>query len=126
MSIKYLATVLGLTSVIALNTVAPVKAEPQVYLEIGGRESLELDSNTLDTLRDIGLTFTGAENTIPAAPGFTFGAALVPPSSVPGVRGSTFTFLYDDDPLLYAPLEGTEEFSGSFTFDVDTKKLSGL
>jgi hypothetical protein len=126
MNIKYLTTVLGLTSVIALNTVLPAQAEPQVYLEVGGRESIELNPDTLDILEDIGLTFVSANSTTPPAPGFSVGAALLPPSSVPGVRGTTFTFLYDDDPLLYVPLGGTEEFSGSFVFDVDTNKLSGL
>ncbi|WP_414755660.1 PEP-CTERM sorting domain-containing protein [Anabaena sp. CCY 9910] len=126
MSIKYLTAVLGLTSAIALNTVLPVHAEPQVYLEVGGRESLELNPDTLDILKDIGLTFLSSENTALPAPGFSIGSALLPPSSVPGVRGTTFTFLYEDDSLLYVPLGGTEEFSGSFAFSVDTSKLTGL
>jgi hypothetical protein len=126
MNIKSLKAVLGLTSAIALSTVFPVHAEPQAYLEVGGRESLELNPDTLDILEDIGLTFLGAENTALPAPGFSIGSALLPPSSVPGTRGTTFTFLYDDDPLVYVPLGGTEEFSGSFVFGVDTNKLSGL
>jgi len=126
MNTKHLATLLGLTSVIAFNSVLPVKAEPQVYLEVAGRESLNLDPTTLAILENIGLTFTGSDNTAPPAPGFSIGAALLPPSSNPNVRGTTFTFLYDDDPLLYVPLGGTEEFSGSINFSVDTNKLSGL
>ena len=58
MNTKHLATLLGLTSVIAFNTVLPVKAEPQVYLEVAGRESLELDPTTLAILENIGLRFT--------------------------------------------------------------------
>ncbi|MGK7949316.1 MAG: PEP-CTERM sorting domain-containing protein [Xenococcaceae cyanobacterium] len=119
-------TVLGLASVIALNLAPSVQAEPRVYLETGGRESIELNPDTLAILEDIGLTLTETISTTTPAPGFSIGAALVPPSSVPGVRGTTFTFLYDEDPLLYVPLGGTEEFSGSFIFDVDTDKLSGL
>ncbi|NCS05368.1 MAG: PEP-CTERM sorting domain-containing protein [Microcystis aeruginosa G13-07] len=126
MNSKHLATLLGLTSVIAFNPVLPVKAEPQVYLEVAGRESLNLEQSTLIILENIGLKLTSADSTTPPAAGFAIGSVLLPPSSDPGVRGTTFTFLYDDDPLLYVPLEGTEEFSGSFVFEVDTNKLSGL
>jgi hypothetical protein len=126
MNTKHLATLLGLTSVIAFNSVLPVKAEPQVYLEVAGRESLNLDPTTLTILENIGLTLTSVVNTTPPAPGFAIGSALLPPSSDPNVRGTTFMFLYDDDSLLYVPLGGTEEFSGSINFSVDTNKLSGL
>lgn len=121
-----MTTVLGLTSVIALNTVLPVQAQLQEYSEVGGRESLELNPDTLDILEDIGLTFLSADSTTTPAPGFSIGSALLPPSSVPGVRGTTFTFLYDEETQFYAPAGGTEEFSGSFAFNVDTNKLSGL
>ena len=50
MNTKHLATLLGLTSVIALNPVLSVHAEPQVYLEVEGKESLELNTNTLAIL----------------------------------------------------------------------------
>lgn len=128
MNIKYLTSVLGLASVIFLNTVLPAQAEAQVYSEVGGKESLELNTKTLNILEDIGLSFISADSTATPAPGFSIGSALVPPSSTPGVRGTTFTFLYDQEqePPLYVPLSGTEEFSGSFTFDVDTNKLNGL
>lgn len=126
MNAKYLTTVLGLTSVITLNTVTSALAEPQVYLEVAGRESLELDQSTLAILEDVGLTLISAESTTEPAPGFSIGSALLPPSSDPEVRGTTYTFLYDDDPLLYVPLDGTEEFLGSFVFEVDTNQLSGL
>lgn len=126
MTRKYLTAVLGLTSVITLSTITAAQAEPEVYLEVGGRESLNLDSTTLSVLESIGLTFTGANSTATPAPGFSIGAALLPPSFDPEVRGTTFTFLYEDDPLLYVPLGGTEEFSGTFSFDVDPTQLSGL
>ncbi len=52
MNIKYLKTVLGLTSIIAFNTVLsvqaePVVAEPIVYIETGGRENLRFDPSGL-------------------------------------------------------------------------------
>ena len=126
MNTKSLTRLLGLTSVITLNTFTSAMAEPQVYLEVGGRESLNLDTNTLAILEDIGLTLISAESTTEPASGFSIGSLLLPPSSDPEVRGTTFTFLYDDDPLLYVPLGGTEEFLGTFVFEVDTDQLSGL
>ncbi len=126
MNTKYLTTVLSLTSAITLNTVTSVLAEPQVYLEVGGVESLELDQGTLAILEDVGLTLISAESTAEPAPGFSIGSLLLPPSSNPDVRGTTYTFLYDEDTLLYVPLGGTEEFLGSFVFEVDTNQLSGL
>jgi hypothetical protein len=126
MNTKHLATLLGLTSVIAFNSVLPVKAEPQVYQIVGGRASLNLDAGNLSILENIGLTLTSAKSTTFPAPGFEIGSALLPPSSDPNVRGTTFTFLYDDDSYLYLPLGGTEELTGNFVFSVDTNKLSGL
>lgn len=126
MNKQYLMSLVGLASAILNYTIVPVQAEPRVYLETGGRESIELNPDTLAILEDIGLTLTDTISTATPAPGFSIGSALLPPSSVPGVRGTTFTFLYDEDPLLYVPLGGTEEFSGSFIFEVDTDKLSGL
>ncbi|OPF15004.1 PEP-CTERM sorting domain-containing protein [Microcystis aeruginosa KW] len=123
---KHLVTLLGLTSLIVFNPVLSVKAEPQVYRIVGGRASLNLDVGTLSILEDIGLTLTSAESTTPPAPGFEIGSALLPPSSDTNVRGTTFTFLYDDDPYLYLPLGGAEELTGNFVFSVDTNKLSGL
>jgi hypothetical protein len=123
---KYLTTLLGLTSVIAFNPVLPVQAEPQVYLEVEGKESLELNTNTLAILENIGLTLSDVESTATPAPGFSIGSVLLPPNSDPNVRGTTYTFLYDDDPVLYVTLGGTEEFLGTFTFEVDTTKLNGL
>jgi hypothetical protein len=126
MNFKNLTTLLGLTSVIALSPMLPTQAEPQVYQIVGGRASLNLDTDTLSILEDIGLALTSTESTTPPAPGFDIGSALLPPSSDPNVRGTTFTFLYDDDPYLYLPLGGAEELTGNFVFSVDTNKLSGL
>jgi hypothetical protein len=42
MNTKHLATLLGLTSVIAFNSVLPVKAEPVIYIETGEKKVLAL------------------------------------------------------------------------------------
>ena len=63
MNTKHLATLLGLTSVIVFNPLLSVKAEPVIYIETGGKESLSFDSDGLTVLERIGLSFASVENT---------------------------------------------------------------
>ena len=62
MNTKHLAALLGLTSVIAFNSVLPVKAEPVIYIETGGKESLSFDPDGLAILESIGLSLAFVED----------------------------------------------------------------
>lgn len=124
MNKKYFTVVLGLTSAIAFNTFFPAQAEPIVYIETSGIASLQLEESTLTTLESIGLSLEGDgfTNTAEPFPGFSIASVMLPPSNTPGIRGSTFTFFVDSNGDSN-PLSGTEEFTGSFIFNVDTNKL---
>ena len=120
---------IGLATVIVCATLAgsiaqPAWAAPVTYLETGGKESVTLDPEGLSILEEIGLTFVSGENTAPPEPGFTYGWAQLPRSRSAAVRGTDFSFSYDADTGVYIPLAGTEEFVGTFLFDVDTTKLN--
>jgi hypothetical protein len=114
----------GLATTVAVYAPLPVQAEPKVYQEVSGTESLRFDPEGLAVLESLGLSFAFAENTATPAPGFPIAADLLPPSSDPSVRGTSFTFSYDDETNVYIPLGGTEEFTGSIFFNVDTTKLN--
>ncbi|NEP53582.1 MAG: PEP-CTERM sorting domain-containing protein [Moorea sp. SIO3C2] len=121
-----LSLLLGLTATIVLWAPLPAQAEFILYQETGGKESIRFDGDGRAVLESIGLSLDlgSIENTASPAPGFSFAFGLLPPSSDPSVRGSTFSFLYDDETDVYIPLSGTEELFGSVFFDVDTTKLS--
>lgn len=122
----YLMGLMGLTAFATVTINTPAVAEPRLYLETGGQESLNLDPNGLAILEGIGLTLSSANSTTTPKPGFDIGALMLPPSSTPGVRGTTAVFLYDDDDGFYFPVSGTEEFLGTLVFDVDNNLLPGL
>ena len=111
-------------SIIASSLTLPAWAAPVIYRETGGKESINLDPEGLSILEDVGLTFVSGENTALPAPGFTYGWALLPPNSSPNVRGTDFSFSYDADTDVYIPVAGTEEFSGTLLFEVDSTKLN--
>ena len=67
---KYLTTLLGLTSVIVFNPVLSVKAEPVIYIETGGKESLSFDPDGLAILESIGLSLASVKDTNTPAPGY--------------------------------------------------------
>ncbi len=110
----------------ALSVLLPVSAnaQPRVYEEIDGVDSVRLVPEGLDVLESIGLSFVEGESTAEPFEGYTYGWDLLPPSSEPGVRGTTYRFLYDPETGFDLPLEGVEEFDGTLTFDVDTSKLA--
>ena len=116
----------GLTAIVTISTGTTVLAKPVIYAETGGQESLILDPNGLAVLETIGLTLNSANSTTTPKPGYNIGALLLPPSTDPGVRGTTFTFLYDDQDGFYLPLSGAEEFLGTLVFDVNNNLLPGL
>jgi hypothetical protein len=107
-----------------LNPLFPVQAASIDYIETSGMASLQPEQDALTLLESIGLSLSSFTNTADPFPGFDIAAAMLPPSNDPNVRGSTFTFRFDSDSGDYIPLGGTEEFSGSFIFDVDTNKLN--
>lgn len=124
MNTKHLATLLGLTSVIAFNSVLPVKAEPVIYIETGGKESLSFDSDGLTVLERIGLSFASVENTDTPALGYDYAFDILPPSSDPSLRGTDWVFSYDEETANYEAISGTTEFIGSVFFNVDQTKLN--
>ncbi|AOY80739.1 PEP-CTERM sorting domain-containing protein [Moorena producens JHB] len=121
-----LSLLLGLTATIALYAPLPAQAQPILYQNTGGKESFRFDPDGRAVLESIGLSvdLESIESTAEPAPGFSFAFSLLPPSSDPSVRGTTLTFLYDDETDFYLPLGGTEEFFGNAFFDVDTTKLA--
>ena len=124
MNTKHLATLLGLTSVIAFNSVLPVKAEPVIYIETGGKESLSFDPDGLAVLESIGLSLASVENTDTPAQGYDYAFNILPPSSDPNIRGTDWVFSYDQETGNYEVISGTTEFTGSIFFNVDQNKLS--
>lgn len=108
------------------NEVTSVQAEPRIYQIVGGKESLEVNSDAIAILKDIGLTFIDIEKTATPVPGYSYGVGLLPPSSVPGTRATKSIFMYGEDPLVFRPLVEAEEFVSNILFDVDTDKLKGL
>ena len=109
---------------IAGSVALPAWAAPVTYRETGGKDSINLDMEGLSVLEDVGLTFVSGEDTAMPEPGFTYGWALLPPNPSPDARGTDFTFSYDADTGVYFPVAGTEEFSGTLLFEVDSAKLN--
>ncbi|AKV70013.1 MULTISPECIES: hypothetical protein [Microcystis] len=124
MNSKHLATLLGLTSVIALNPVLPVKAEPVIYIETGGKDSLHFDPNVLAVLESIGLSLASVENTDTPAQGYDYAFDILPPSYDPNIRGTDWVFSYDGETDNYEAISGTTELTGSVFFNVDQTKLN--
>jgi len=121
---KYLTTLLGLTSVIVFNPVLSVKAEPVIYIETGGKESLSFDPDGLAILESIGLSLASVKDTNTPAPGYDHAFDILPPSSDPNIRGTDWVFSYDQETGNYEVISGTTEFTGSIFFNVDQNKLS--
>lgn len=124
MNAKHLTTVLGLTSVITLNTVTSALAEPVIYIETGGTESLNFDPEGLAILESIGLSFQFMTSTDTPAPGYDHAFDILPPSSDPNVRGTNWLFSYDAETGDYREISGTTEFTGSIFFTVDQTRLN--
>lgn len=116
--------ILGLTTTVLVSAPLAVHAESRVYREIGGKESIRFDPNALTVLESLGLSLGESESTIEPDPGFTYGLALLPPSSDPNVLGTDFQFRYDPETKVYIPLGEIERFSGRVAFNVDTSKLA--
>lgn len=119
-----LSIILGLASTVAVYLPLPAQAEAKIYQEVSGQENLRFDPETLSILKSLGLSLAGVESTAVPAPGYTYAFNLLPPSSNPAVRGTNFTFSYDDQTKVYIPLTPSEEFAGTITFDVDKSKLA--
>jgi len=119
----HLPIILGLTTTVLVSAPLPVKAEARVYEFVSGKESIRLDTEGLEALESLGLSLASVENTAEPAPGYPYAFDVLPASSGPNVRGSTFTFSYDDTTGEFIPLGGTVELIGSVFFDVDTTKL---
>ena len=119
-----LAILLGITSTVVIYSPLPAQAEAKVYQEVSGQENLRFDSETLSVLKSLGLSLAKVESTAIPVPGYTYAFKLLPPSSNPAVRGSSFTFSYDDETNVYIPLTPSEEFAGTIAFDVDNTKLA--
>ncbi|MBD1836181.1 PEP-CTERM sorting domain-containing protein [Cyanobacteria bacterium FACHB-472] len=120
----HLPILLGLTTTVAVYAPLPVQAEPKTYQEVSGIESIRFESEGLAILESLGLSLASVEGTAEPAPGFPYAWNLIPPSSDPNIKGTTFTFSYDDETGVYIPISGTEEFSGRIAFNVDTNKLA--
>lgn len=119
----FVSLLLGLTTTVALYAL-PVNAQAKIYEEISGKENLNLNAGTLNILESIGLSLDSVESTSVPDTGYTYAFALLPPSSDPAVRGTSFTFSYDDVTKAYIPVSGSEEFAGTIKFNVDTNKLA--
>jgi hypothetical protein len=120
----FLSIFLGLTATVAVCTPLPVMAQARIYKEISGKENLNFNAETLNILESVGLSLDSVENTATPDPGYSYAVALLPPSSNPNIRGTSFTFSYDDVTKTYIPISGSEEFSGTIKFNVDTNKLA--
>lgn len=120
----FVSFLVGLTTTVALYAPLPVKAQAKTYEEISGKENLNLNTGTLNILESIGLSLDSVESTAVPDPGYTYAFALLPPSSNPNIRGTSFTFSYEDVTKAYIPLGGSEEFAGTIRFNVDTNKLA--
>lgn len=107
MNTKHLATLLGLTSVIVFNPLLSVKAEPVIYIETGGKESLSFDPNGLAILESIGLSLASVEDTNTPALGYDHAFDILPPSSDPNIRGTDWVFSYDKETGNYEVISGT-------------------
>ncbi|MBG1264668.1 PEP-CTERM sorting domain-containing protein [Nostoc commune] len=118
------AILLGLTSTVAIYSPLPAQAEAKVYQEVSGQENLRFNLQALSVLESLGLSLSSVESTATPDPGYTYAFKLLPPSSNPAVRGTSFTFSYDDETEVYIPLTPSEEFAGRITFDVDKTKLA--
>lgn len=113
-----------ITAAIATITISlPAKAADfKPYRFVSGKESIRLDADALNSLKDIGLNISAVDNLVPPATGFDYGWPVVPPATNAGDRGTNFEFLYDEE--TFVPTSGTIEFNGSFSFDVDPTKYS--
>lgn len=120
----YLPIILGLTTTVLVSAPLPVQAEARVYQFVSGSESIRFDAGGLEVLESLGLSLASVENTAVPAPGYTYAFDLLPASSDPSVRGSTFTFSYDDVTEEFIPLGGTVDLTGSVFFNVDTTRLA--
>ncbi|NEO70909.1 PEP-CTERM sorting domain-containing protein [Moorena sp. SIO3H5] len=120
-----ISLLLGLTATIALYAPLPAQAQPILYDETGGKESITLDPDGLAVLESIGLSVNidSIEQTAEPAPGFSFAFSVLPRSSDPNVLGNSFQFLYDEETDFFLPFSGSTELSGSIFFDVDTTKI---
>lgn len=121
---RYLPVLLSLATAIATSIPSPVKAQFKPYQVVSGKESIKLDPSAIATLESIGLSVESVDNTANPAPGYDFAWSLLPSPSTPSDRGTTFTFLYDEQTDVFAPLSGTTELLGSFVFNVDQNKLN--
>ncbi|MEQ8971997.1 MAG: hypothetical protein RIE73_16575 [Coleofasciculus sp. C1-SOL-03] len=119
-----LSILLGLATTTTLSTPLPVQAEPQVYQLVSGKENLRLNEETFNVLESLGLSLASLENTVTPDPGFTVALPLLPPSDDPNVRGTTFTFSYDDETNTFIPLSGVEAFASRVIFNVNTAQLA--
>ncbi|MBD2203716.1 PEP-CTERM sorting domain-containing protein [Calothrix sp. FACHB-1219] len=124
MNKNFWTAVLGLASVIALNTALPVQAEPVTYIETGGKESLTFDPDGLAFLERIGLSLRSIKSTDTPAPGYDHAFDILPGSSNPKIRGTNWVFSYDSKTGNYGTISGTTEFTGSIFFNVDQTKLN--
>lgn len=128
MQVCRLAIFWGLiASIVALDSF-PVKASNIIFKEVSGQDSSILYRSGLDALSNIGLNFARVQSTATPVrePEFNYniGFAILPPSSDSSVRGTTYTFMYDETTEQTIPLFGKEEFIGNLLFDVDTSKLN--
>lgn len=123
-----LSILLGLTTTAAMCTPLPVQAKANVYQEVSGQQSIKFDAQTLAVLKSLGLSLASVESTAVPEPGFDYGWALIPPSADPNIRGTHFTFSYDNETGAFIPLgegiEGVEEYATTLVFNVDTTKLA--
>lgn len=115
----------GMAATAALVATAPATAAELYQIE-SGTTSLQVAPAALTLLQDLGLTFNTALNTVPAASGYEFGFAIVPPSADSSTIGSTLTFRYDEPTQAFSEISGTIEHTGGLSFTVDEDKLSLL
>ncbi|BAG02592.1 PEP-CTERM sorting domain-containing protein [Microcystis aeruginosa] len=127
MSMRHFALLLGLGLTMISTVMLPspsVQAEPVIYIETGGKESLSFDPDGLAVLESIGLSLASVENTDTPAQGYDYAFNILPPSSDPNIRGTDWVFSYDQETGNYEVISGTTEFTGSIFFNVDQNKLS--
>jgi hypothetical protein len=119
------ASVLFGVATVSIVAQAPAQAA-EFYTIQSGVTSLSVEPSVLTALSSVGLTFSGAFDTVAPASGFGLGFSIVPPSSDPAVLGSSFLFSYDQPTNTFGNFSGTIEHSGGLRFAVDESRLSLL
>jgi hypothetical protein len=106
MRFNQLSAILGVTTAaIASTIVAPAAAQAMSLQVVSGVTSVFLD---VPTLQSVGLSLTGASNTVPpVSNNFLVGFPITPAT----------TFSFDFGTAGFAPIGGTIEHTGSVTFN---------